>query len=122
MAFTVLGLTVSLRSVATASTVWTGIGLAVLLAVVIRPLLVGLVLAPVRLSVPERAFVLWAGLKGAVPILLGTYLLSAGVADAHRLYSVVFVVVTFSVVVQGGLVPLLTRRLLASPGGSAAAP
>jgi cell volume regulation protein A len=109
VAFTVLGLTVSLRSLGTGSTLWIGLGMAVLLALVVRPLLVGLVLARVRLPAPERAFVLWAGLKGAVPVLLGTYLLSAGVRDAHRLYGVVFVVVTFSVLVQGGLVPVMAR-------------
>jgi NhaP-type Na+/H+ and K+/H+ antiporter len=42
--------------------------IAVVLAVVIRPVLVGVVLLPVRLSRGERVFVLWSGLKGAVPI------------------------------------------------------
>jgi cell volume regulation protein A len=109
VAFTVLGLTVSLHGLTRANTLLMGLVLAVLLALVVRPVLVGLVLAPVRLATGERVFVLWAGLKGAVPILLGTYVLSSGVADATRLYSVVFVVVTFSVVVQGGLVPVVAR-------------
>ena len=65
--------------------------------------------APVRLTRGERAFVLWAGLKGAVPILLGTYVLAAGVPDAARIYGVVFVVVLVSVLVQGGLVPAVAR-------------
>jgi cell volume regulation protein A len=52
---------------------------------------------------------MWSGLKGAVPILLGTYLLSAGVSGADRLYQVVVIVVAFSVVVQGGLVPTVAR-------------
>jgi potassium/hydrogen antiporter len=49
-------------------------------------------LLPVRLAWGERLFVLWAGLKGAVPILLGTFLLTAGVPDATRLYAVIVVV------------------------------
>jgi NhaP-type Na+/H+ and K+/H+ antiporter len=85
--------------------------LAVLLAVVIRPLLVGLLLWPVRLRPGERIFVLWAGLKGAVPILLGAFVLEAGAPGAERLYQVIFVVVAFSVMVQGGTVPWLLRRL-----------
>jgi potassium/hydrogen antiporter len=109
VAFTVLGLTVSLHRLTEGNTLVMGLVLAVLLAVVVRPVLVGLVLAPVRLARGERVFVLWAGLKGAVPILLGTYLLSSGVPDAFGLYGVVFLVVTFSVVVQGGLVPLVAR-------------
>ncbi len=109
VAFTVLGLTVPLHRLTVGHALVTGLVLAVLLAVVVRPVLVGLVLLPLRLARGERVFVLWAGLKGAVPILLGTYLLSSGVPDAVGLYVVVFVVVTFSVVVQGGLVPLVAR-------------
>jgi cell volume regulation protein A len=71
--------------------------------------LVGLVLLPVRLTRGERAFALWAGLKGAVPILLGTYVVAQGVRDAGRIYDVIFVVVTASVIVQGGLVPVFAR-------------
>jgi cell volume regulation protein A len=109
VAFAMLGLTVSLAGLAEGSAWLTGLALAVLLALVIRPLLVGLLLLPIKLSGGERLFVMWAGLKGAVPILLGTYLLSARVPDAMRLYQVVVVVVAFSVVVQGGLVPTVAR-------------
>ena len=59
----------------------------------------------------ERLFLLWAGLKGAVPILLGTFLFTAAEPDATRLYGIIVVVVTFSVVVQGGLVPTVAARL-----------
>ena len=54
---------------------------------------------------------LFAGLKGAVPILLGDLLLTANLPDAERLYGIVVVVVIFSVVVQGSLVPTVARRL-----------
>lgn len=110
IAFAVLGLTVSVADLGRAGTWLTGLTLAVLLALVVRPLLVGLVLLPIDLTRGERVFVLWAGLKGAVPILLGTYILTSGTADAERLYGMVVVVVTFSVVVQGGLVPLVAHR------------
>ena len=62
------GLTVDVRSLADQGAWWIGLVLAVLLAFLIRPLLVGLVLWPVRLARNERLFVLWAGLKGAVPV------------------------------------------------------
>lgn len=110
-AFAVLGLTVSLRSLPRGDALGIGLVLAVLLAFVVRPLLVGLLLIPVRLPRQERALVLWAGLKGAVPILLGTYILTGAVPDAARLYGVIFVVVAFSVLVQGGLLPTLAARL-----------
>ncbi|MFL5912503.1 MAG: cation:proton antiporter [Gaiellaceae bacterium] len=111
IAFTMLGLTISLRDLQYGGSWWLGLLLAVALAFVIRPLFAGLVLMPVRLRRNERIFVLWTGLKGAVPILLGTFILQAGVPGAPRAYEIIFVVVAFSVIVQGGLVPALTRRL-----------
>ena len=90
---------------AAADQLWVGLALAALLILLIRPLLVGVLIVPVRLRWGERAFVLWAGLKGAVPILLGIFIVDAGASDAARIYGIVFVVVLVSVVVQGGLVP-----------------
>jgi len=110
VAFVVLGLTVSLHDVVTSGAWFIGLVIAVLLAFVVRPLLVGPLLLAVRLTVGERAFVLWSGLKGAVPILLGTYVLASGTAPDRLVYEVIFVVVLFSVVVQGGLVPTVAKR------------
>lgn len=110
VAFVVLGLTVSLRDTVTSGAWFIGLVLAVLLAFVVRPLLVGPLLLAVRLTVGERVFLLWSGLKGAVPILLGTYVLAGGTALDRLAYEVIFVVVLFSVVVQGGLVPAVARR------------
>jgi potassium/hydrogen antiporter len=110
VAFAVLGLTVDLGELTTGDRLAVALVLAVVTALAVRPLLVGVLLLPLHLSRGERVFVLWSGLKGAVPILLGTYLLTAGVDDGQRLYAVVVVVVTFSVIVQGGLVPFVARR------------
>jgi potassium/hydrogen antiporter len=110
VAFIALGLTIGLHTLPDRGTWGIGVVLAALLTLVVRPLLVGLLL-PVRLAWGERLFVLWAGLKGAVPILLGTFLLTAGEPDATRLYGVIVVVVALSVVVQGTLVPTVADRL-----------
>ncbi len=109
IAFAVLGLSVSLREVVRTDALLIGLALAALLAVVVRPLFVGPLLLAVRLRMGERAFVAWAGLKGAVPILLGTFVLAAAEPGARRLYDIVFVVVAFSVIVQGGLVPTVAH-------------
>ena len=111
VAFALLGLTISVRGLADGGVWWTGLALAVILAFAVRPLFVGLLLWPVRLRRSERAFVLWTGLKGAVPILLGSFILDHGLTGARRAYEIIFVVVAFSVIVQGGSVPLLARRL-----------
>jgi cell volume regulation protein A len=110
-AFVALGLTVTLGSVLQDWAWLKGLALAVLLAFVVRPLLVGGLLLPLRLRSSERWFVMLAGLKGAVPVLLGTYILTSGQAHAELAYDVVFVVVLFSVLVQGGLVPAVAARL-----------
>lgn len=111
VAFVVLGLTVDLHDIARTDVWLPGLIIGLVLAAVIRPLFVGLCLLPARLRLNERAFVLFAGLKGAVPILLGGFLLSAHVADAPRLYGIVVTVVVLSVLVQGSLVPAAASLL-----------
>jgi cell volume regulation protein A len=110
IAFAMLGLTVSLTGLAHGNAWLIGLALAVLLALIVRPVLVGLLLLPIHISRRERLFVMWSGLKGAVPILLGTYILSAQATDAERLYQIIVVVVAFSVIVQGGLIPTVARH------------
>jgi cell volume regulation protein A len=110
-AFVLLGLTIDLGSVGRDWAWLAGLLLAALLAFAIRPLVAGLLLLPVRLRRAERLFTLWAGLKGAVPILLGAEIVGSGTTGAGRAYSVIFVAVAFSVVAQGSTVPALARRL-----------
>jgi cell volume regulation protein A len=111
VAFVMLGLTVRLYALPHANAWLTGLALAALLALVIRPLLVGVLLWPVRLRASERLFVLWSGLKGAVPILLGAFIVQARITGSPVIYEIIFVVVTFSVIVQGGTIPTLARLL-----------
>jgi cell volume regulation protein A len=111
VAFVVLGLTVNLHELFRANVLVPGLILGLALTLVIRPLCVGPFLLTARLRRSESAFVLFAGLKGAVPILLGSLILAAEVPGAERLYVIIFVVVIFSVVVQGGLVPTVADAL-----------
>jgi len=107
--FTALGLTIHLTGL---GSVWSdGLLLAVLLVFVARPVVAGTLLLPARLRRGERLFVAWGGVKGAVPILLAALALLASVRAAGRIYSIVFVVVAFSVVVQGTTIPLVASRL-----------
>ncbi|MEO7720378.1 MAG: cation:proton antiporter [Pseudolysinimonas sp.] len=107
--FILLGLSIRLEDVLQPDILLTGLAIAGLLIFVIRPVLVGILILPIRLRLGERAFVLWAGLKGAVPILLGLFILGSGVQGAARLYAIVFIVVLVSVLLQGGLVPVLAK-------------
>ena len=109
--FVALGLTVSLADLGTDDVWLDGLLLAVVLAFVARPLVAGLLVLPARLRWGERLFVMWGGLKGAVPILLGTLALIEGVNDGERIYDIIFIVVAFSVIVQGTSIPLVAPRL-----------
>jgi cell volume regulation protein A len=111
VAFAFLGFTVHLDVLARDDVWLPGLVIGVALAVVVRPLLGLPFLLPVRLRPAERAFVLLTGLKGAVPLLLGTMLLDAGIPGSQRLYGVIVVAVLVSVVLQGALVPTLARVL-----------
>jgi cell volume regulation protein A len=105
LAFVVLGLTVHLAEL-TRPEVWVpGLVIAAVLAFVVRPLALEPLLARSGLGRNEKTFVMFAGLKGAVPILLGSFVVAEGVTDSGRLYGIVIIVVILSVVVQGSLVP-----------------
>ncbi len=109
--FVALGITVHLSALGRGHLWLDGIVLALIVALAARPLVVGALLVPAKLRRNEKLFVMWAGLKGAVPILLAALALLAEAPDADRIYGIVFVVVAFSVVVQGATVPLAARRL-----------
>jgi cell volume regulation protein A len=108
--FVALGLTVHLDQLSARD--WLeGLALAAVLGLVIRPVVVAATLARADLSRPEKAFIAWSGLKGAVPVLLAAFVLIGHVDDGARIYGLVFVVVLASVLGQGTLVPLVARRL-----------
>jgi potassium/hydrogen antiporter len=109
--FVALGLTVDLTALGQNNRWLDGLILALILALVVRPLAVGPLLMPAHLASGERLFVMWSGLKGAVPILLASFAVLGGVHDAERIYGIVFVVVAFSVVLQGASVPYAAARL-----------
>ena len=88
-----------------------GFLVALVLIFVARPLAVALTLLPFRFSAREITFLSWAGLKGAVPIILATFPLLLGLPGAPLLFNVVFFVVVISALTQGWTLPLVARRL-----------
>ncbi|MGA8245655.1 MAG: potassium/proton antiporter [Nocardioides sp.] len=108
--FVMLGLLLSPGRV-TAGVVGIAVVGSLLLTLVARPLtvLVSSVVQPMPLR--EVAFVSWAGLRGAVPIVLATIPLAEGVTDAARLFDIVFVIVVISTLLTGPTLPMVAKRL-----------
>ena len=111
VAFVLLGMTIDLATLLHPDVWIPGLVIAALLAAVIRPLLVGPLLARIEMTRNEKIFILLSGLKGAVPILLGIFILATPIAHTDRLYGIVVIVVVFSVLVQGSAVPWLAGKL-----------
>jgi potassium/hydrogen antiporter len=88
-----------------------GLALGLFLALVARPAVVALCLAPFRVPPREIAFVAWVGLRGAVPIMLATFPVLAGITGGPRIFDLVFFVVVVSVLVQGTTVRRAARLL-----------
>jgi potassium/hydrogen antiporter len=107
--FVLLGLLVEPADLVSAVLPAVVIGL-VLLAVA-RPLSVAGSVWPFRYSLRDQVFLSWAGLRGAVPIVLATIPLSAGVPGATALFNVVFVLVVVYTVAQGTTLPAVARRV-----------
>ncbi|WP_336029679.1 potassium/proton antiporter [Geodermatophilus sp. FMUSA9-8] len=86
------------------------------LLLVARPLSVAASLVWFRMPWAQQVFVAWAGLRGAVPIVLATIPLTAQVPGATRIFDTVFVLVVVFTVVQGSSLPWVARRLgIAAP-------
>lgn len=95
-----------------------GLATAAFLVLIARPAAVFFALLPFRrISRNEKAFVSWVGLRGAVPIVLATIPLTAGIPQAQRLFDLVFFVVLTSVVVQGASIGKVAEwlRVAAKP-------
>jgi len=108
--FAVLGLTIHLYDIGW-STFGYGLALAAASVLVVRPLAVLPLLAGERLRRGEKAFIAFAGFKGAVPILLAALVVLERVPDAGLVYRLVFVVVAVSVTLQGLALEPVAHRL-----------
>jgi cell volume regulation protein A len=88
-----------------------GLALAFVLTLVARPAAVALCLAPFRYSLRETMFIGIVGLRGAVPVVLATIPVMAGIAGGRRIFDVVFFIVVINTLMPGTVVAWLARRL-----------
>ncbi len=108
--FVMLGLLASPGEV-TMWQVWVAIVGGAILTFVARPLSVLVCAAVTRTPWREQAFLSWAGLRGAVPIVLATIPLAEGVPGSGELFNIVFVFVVVYTFVQAPSLPWIARTL-----------
>lgn len=95
-----------------------GLVLALGLALVARPLMVMLGLWPFGYKARESGFIAWVGLRGAVPILLATFPVLAGVPGALELFHLVFFVVVVNALIPGATVRWAVRLFQVDRAGA----
>ncbi|MGW1378930.1 potassium/proton antiporter [Streptomyces sp. NPDC002446] len=91
-----------------------------ILTIVARPASVFTALLPFRVPWREKTLLSWAGLRGAVPIVLATIPMVGDVPGSQRVFNIVFVLVVVYTLVQGPTLPWLARRLKLGDGKEAA--
>ncbi|MFD7083439.1 potassium/proton antiporter [Streptomyces sp. NPDC002181] len=100
---------------------WPAVVIGLVLTMVARPLEVFLSLLPFRIPWQEQALMSWAGLRGAVPIILATIPMVTGIEGSDRVFNIVFVLVVVYTLVQGPTLPWLARKLELGAGDEGAA-
>jgi len=108
--FVMLGLLLTPSRI-TPSVIAIAVAGSLLLTFVARPVTVWVSSVVQPMPWRETAFVSWAGLRGAVPIVLATIPLAEKVTDAERLFDIVFVIVVISTLLTGPTLPSVAKRL-----------
>ncbi len=107
--FIVLGLLVFPRQLTDVAA--SGLALALLLVLLVRPAAVWASTLFNDFSTREKLLLGWAGLRGAVPIVLATFVLSSQVDEANTIFNAVFFVVVVSAILQGTTLERVAARL-----------
>ncbi|NYT18504.1 MAG: potassium/proton antiporter, partial [Methanobacteriales archaeon] len=76
-----------------------------------RPLTIFLCLAPFKTGFKDKVLISWVGIKGAVPIILATFPIVAGIEGADLIFNIVFFITITSALIQGSTIYTLARYL-----------
>jgi potassium/hydrogen antiporter len=109
--FVILGLLVFPSQLFHWDIIWKGLLLSFILIIIARPIAVFLSIPFFKFSFNEKLFISWAGLRGAVPIVLATFPMIAGVENSQLIFNIVFFVVLTSALIQGSSIPYFAKKL-----------
>jgi len=109
--FVILGLLVFPEDLFTINVIIQGLLISAILMFIARPVAVFLSTIRMKYTLKEKVFLSWAGLKGAVPIVLATFPLIAGIEGSDMIFNVVFFVVLTSCLIQGSTITSTAKKL-----------
>lgn len=109
--FVILGLLVFPSELANWDLISKGLILSFILMFIARPIAVFVGTIFFDYTFKEKLFLSWAGLRGAVPIVLATFPLLAGVENAYLYFNMVFFIVITSALLQGSTISNVARWL-----------
>lgn len=88
-----------------------GILISLFLMLVARPLAVFICLSPFKVGFKDQIFISWVGIKGAVPIILATYPIVAGINGGDMIFNIVFFITLTSALIQGSTINTAAKYL-----------
>ena len=109
--FVILGLLVFPSQLFTFEIIFTSLMLSFILILVARPLAVWISTLGFNYTWQEKTLISWAGLRGAVPIVLATFPMIAGLENAQLFFNSVFFVVLTSALIQGATISRFAEKL-----------
>lgn len=109
--FMILGLLVFPGQLFTGEIIRNGLLLSLILIFFARPAAVFLSMIKMNYTLKEKVFISWAGLRGAVPIVLATFPIVEGLENSQTLFNLVFFVVLSSAIAQGSTISFVADRL-----------
>lgn len=109
--FIILGLLVFPSQLISSDIFIKGLLLSLILIFIARPIAVFLSTMKMGFGFKEKVFLSWAGLKGAVPIVLATFPMTMGLENSQLFFNVVFFVVLTSALIQGSTISVMAEKL-----------
>jgi cell volume regulation protein A len=81
------------------------------LTLVARPIAVSLIMTPYKAPLRQQLVIMIAGFRGAASIAFAILIKLSGLMTDNDIFHITFVIVLLSIAVQGGLLPMLSRKL-----------